>query len=86
MENKIDNTIRTPEQLIDYIIYGDIHEISLLILGDKCPSREELRFMATLDVEQLTRLHIAASLTAFFQNRLHVNGYLTTYYDEENGI
>jgi len=50
--NKIDD-------LIDKILYGDIHEEPLWILKGKCP--RELKLEA-FDVEQMTRLHIAATI------------------------
>lgn len=45
------------DKLIDKILYGDVHEEPLWILKDKCPGDLE-----PLDVEQMTRLHIAATI------------------------
>jgi hypothetical protein len=44
------------EALIDLILYGDIHEAPLHVLGDRCPDP------ISYDEEQITRLSIAATL------------------------
>jgi len=44
------------EEIINLILYGDIHETPLKVLGDKCPNP------LPYDTEQITRLSIAATL------------------------
>lgn len=65
--------ITTQEKLIDHIIYGDIDEMPLSILGDECPIEF---YYNKMDSEQQTRLACAATIKAFFENKLHKSGYL----------
>lgn len=54
-------------KLTSTIIYGDVHEVPLNILGDHCPSPKVL---AVLDEEQLTRLAIAATVEDYFKKMI----------------
>jgi hypothetical protein len=60
-------------RLVSHLIYGDIEEMPLSILGDNCPSAE---YYNTLDREQQTRLAAAATVLAWSQGRLHPSGFL----------
>jgi hypothetical protein len=53
------------DQLVRHLIYGDIEEASLAILGEDCPSHEEYN---ALDVEQQTRLAAAATVLTSLRN------------------
>jgi len=66
-------TAITLDQLARHLIYGDIEEMTLSILGDDCPSDEQF---AGMDQEQRTRLAAAATVLACLQGRLHPKGYL----------
>ena len=65
----------TLDNIVQHLIYGDIEEMPLSILGDDCPSAEQF---AGLDQEQQTRLASAATVLACLQGRLHPSGYLIT--------
>lgn len=47
------------EQIVDMILYGDVHETPIKILGKKCPSQDKWEGM---DEEQHLRLAIAATV------------------------
>jgi hypothetical protein len=63
MKTKTPQTKSTPpvalDRLVRHLIYGDIEEASLAILGEDCPTYEEYN---ALDVEQQTRLAAAATV------------------------
>lgn len=61
------------DRLVRHLIYGDIEEASLAILGEDCPSHEEYNAM---DVEQQTRLAAAATVAACLQDVLHPSGFI----------
>ena len=60
-------------QLVSHLIYGDIEEMPLSILGDDCP---DTNYYNTLDREQQVRLAAAATVLAWSQGRLHPSGFL----------
>jgi hypothetical protein len=60
-------------QLVNHLIYGDIEEMPLSILGDNCPDPD---YYNGLDREQQTRLAAAATVLAWSQGRLHPSGFL----------
>lgn len=60
--------------LVKFIIYGDVDEIPHNILGEHyC---EDNNF----DDEQMLRLNIASAVQAYFEGKLHKNGY---FFDEK---
>jgi hypothetical protein len=61
------------DRLVRHLIYGDIEEASLAILGEDCPSHEEYN---ALDVEQQTRLAAAATVAACLAGVLHPSGFI----------
>jgi hypothetical protein len=61
--------VTTTDTLIDFILYGDIHEISQSILGEKAANEEEM------DTEQLTRSQIAACIQAWSIGKLSKSGH-----------
>jgi hypothetical protein len=63
----------TLDRLARHLIYGDIEEASLAILGADCPSHEEYNAM---DIEQQTRLAAAASVAACLAGILHPSGFI----------
>jgi hypothetical protein len=65
-------------QLVNHLIYGDIEEMPLSILGDDCP---DVEYYNTLDREQQTRLAAAATVLAWSQGKLHPSGFLLTNTD-----
>ena len=60
-------------QLVSHLIYGDIEEMPLSILGDDCP---DTSYYNTLDRERQVRLAAAATVLAWSQGRLHPSGFL----------
>jgi hypothetical protein len=62
--------VTTTDTLIDFILYGDIHEISQDILGDKAADESKM------DTEQLTRSQIAACVKAWSFGKLSKSGHL----------
>jgi hypothetical protein len=54
--------------LVIHLIYGDIDEMPLDILGGECPTQDEYQ---RLDTEQATRLQAAATVQAWLNGRLH---------------
>lgn len=68
----VDKIIEQSE-LISHLVYGDIDEVPLSILGDDSPGFEEYNKM---DVEQRTRLAAASTVSAFFDDRLLQGGSL----------
>ena len=74
METSIQSASPVPlARLVRHLIYGDIEEASLAILGEDCPSHEEYN---ALDVEQQTRLAAAATVAACLQGVLHPSGFI----------
>lgn len=65
--------INKEEELLNHLIYGDIDEVDLSILGNDRPKGEKF---LKLDDEQYTRLCAAATVKAYFENKLHRGGYL----------
>jgi hypothetical protein len=61
------------DRLVRHLIYGDIEESSLAILGEDCPSYEEYNAM---DVEQQTRLAAAATVAACLAGVMHPSGFI----------
>jgi hypothetical protein len=62
------NTMTKDEEaLIDLILYGDIHEAPLKVLGDRCPNP------IPYCTEQVTRLSIAATLAAQYNQNQNQN-------------
>lgn len=59
--------------LVEHLIYGDIGEMPLNILGEECPSQEDYQ---RLGVEEDTRLQAAATVQAWLNDCLHKNGYI----------
>lgn len=57
--------------LADFIIYGDVDEMHHNILGEDYRSDYN-----NLDEEQILRLNIASAVQAYFEGKLHKNGYL----------
>ena len=60
-------------QLVSHLIYGDIEEMPLSILGD---DYQDTNYYNTLDREQQVRLAAAATVLAWSQGRLHPSGFL----------
>lgn len=60
-------------QLVSHLIYGDIEEMPLSVLGDDCPDGD---YYNTLDREQQIRLAAAATVQACLDGRLHPSGFL----------
>jgi hypothetical protein len=52
------------------LLYGDLHEAPLSVLGEHCPSDEVYR---SLDEEQKLRLHAAATLQKRFDEVITKN-------------
>lgn len=50
-------TVKSLDELTDFILYGDIHEVPLAILKDFSENK-----METMDEEQQTRIYIAACI------------------------
>ncbi len=65
----------TTNELIQHLLYGDIEEMPLSVLGDECPTSEEYNAM---NAEQQTRLAAAATVAAAMEGRLHPSGFLNT--------
>lgn len=61
--------------LIQHLLYGDVHEMPLSVLGDECPDAAAYNKM---DEEQQLRLQIAATIKAWSEGKLHKSGYLWT--------
>ena len=61
------------DRLVRHLIYGDIEEASLAILGEDCPSSDEYNAM---DTEQQTRLAAAATVAACLAGVLHPSGFI----------
>lgn len=59
--------------LVRHLIYGDIGEMPLNVLGDECPTQEDYQ---RLETEQETRLQAAATVQAWLEGRLHHSGYI----------
>lgn len=59
--------------LVNFIIYGDINEMHHNILGEHYCSDND---GDGLDDEQMLRLNIASAVQAYFEGKLHKNGYL----------
>ena len=57
--------------LVKFIIYGDVDEIPHDILGEELCS-DYINF----DEEQMLRFSIACAVQAYFEGKLHKNGYL----------
>ena len=57
--------------IVNHILYGDIHEMPLNVLGKECP-----RTPLKLTIEQEVRLAMAATIQAWLKGRLHRGGYL----------
>jgi hypothetical protein len=60
-------------QLVSHLIYGDIEEMPLSVLGDECPDAE---YYNALDREQQIRLAAAATVKACLDGMLHPSGFL----------
>lgn len=63
--NKMHLNSEQLEELLSTIIYGDIHEVPLDILGDLGPKRPS--DTNGWDDEQLTRVSAAATVKKFFE-------------------
>ena len=61
------------DEMIIFVIYGDIWECPLEVLGAEGPTSEEFEEM---DIEQQLRVQIAASLVAYRDGKLSKNGQL----------
>lgn len=61
------------EPIVAHLLYGDIDEMPLDVLGDECPTVEAYN---KLDVEQSTRIAAAATVQAWIERRLHKGGYI----------
>ena len=61
------------DPLVMHLIYGDIEEMPLQILGDECPTNEAYNKM---DAEQCIRVAAAATVQAWIERRLHKGGYI----------
>ncbi len=59
--------------IVLHLIYGDIDEMPLVVLGNECPSPS---IFAQLDTEQRTRLAAAATVQAWIEGRLHKGGFI----------
>lgn len=53
------------EELLSTIIYGDIHEVPLSILGDLIPECSIVP--KDWDIEQVTRVSVAATIKKYFE-------------------
>ena len=62
MRKPVELSVEQQDKIIDSIIYGDIHETPLSILGDLIS-----KDTTWLDDEQLTRVFIAATLKQIFE-------------------
>lgn len=65
METPTTKDSDTLHTLVYSIIYGDMHEVPLKILGNDCPDYATYK---QLDTEQKTRLAIAATVQKWFDN------------------
>jgi hypothetical protein len=72
--------MKTPEQLIDHLLYGDVYEMRLDILGDEEPCYEDYQ---NIDNEQELRLCMAATVKAFFEGRLSGGGWYVSPPDSQ---
>lgn len=59
--------------IVMHLLFGDIDEMTLAVLGQIAPTQKELD---ELDREQHIRLQCAATVQAWIENRLHFNGRL----------
>jgi len=66
-------SVKRLHPLVTHLLYGDIEEMPLAVLDVECPDTEKYDL---LDTEQKTRLAAAATVQAWLNGRLHVNGYL----------
>lgn len=54
------------DEIVQRLIYGDIEDVSLAVLGEDCPSPERL---AEMDDEQRLRLAAAATVRVWLDDR-----------------
>lgn len=69
----MENENKQLADIVMHLIFGDIDEMTLAVLDQIAPTREELE---GLDWEQHIRLRCAATVQAWIENRLHSNGRL----------
>lgn len=58
--------------IINHLIYGDIDEMPLDVLGDECPNSVDF---GKMDMEQIIRLQSAATVLSWLRGELHKCGY-----------
>ena len=72
--------MKTVDELVKHLIYGDIDEMTFDILGEDCPDPKRIQ---RLNNEQHTRYACAATVKAWSENRLNSGGWLISRKPEE---